>query len=130
MFRSTLDIDNNRLGNGYIMRSTTRHALRKIQSCNSFIQGGYRLSASSNGYHFKLWCAEECILCRVLFDDSKRIDADRSRPTEGLEVLWDNKSYYKHGGTIVMQSGPWLEIDCKGTHTCDASKPVEHSRPL
>ena len=107
---NTYDIDWVRLVSGYLIPSTKtiEDVLRHVMQC-PFIQDlKYRDSASGNGYHVKVKCSREgCDLCRLVFDSPIRFDMDLTRDASTRDVLWDEKTYTKHGKHLRLRASSW-----------------------
>lgn len=97
MFRSTLDIDFtdkwNRfrpLDYGFISQIITK----VMFLCNYFIY--YTISDSSfKGMHIELFCSKKCDICRLCYDDTKRLAYDSNRPEYARNVLFEKKERVK-----------------------------------
>jgi len=65
----------------------------------------WRFSPSMNGFHIGLFCQCKVDVCRMAFDDQKRLEADvTSRPERGWNVLWDKKTYSKARKKITLNA--------------------------
>lgn len=86
---NTIDIDldmrNPCHGKEYLNR-----IVELISTCQSCL-GVQVKDSCSKGYHIFVWCKEDCELCRLVFDDSKRYALDCKRPEWRKNVMFDAK---------------------------------------
>ena len=95
--RNTLDLDFND-------KEKVADIVTKVLMCPD---GGHvvkrSISPSMNGLHLEFWCKKNCDLCRFVFDDPFRYAADLTRPVYTRDVLWEKKSFFKMGVTLVLE---------------------------
>lgn len=86
---NTIDIDLD-MKNPYHGKEYVNRIIRLITNCQSCI--GVQIKDScSKGYHLFVYCKENCELCRLVFDDSKRYMLDYKRPKWRKNVMFDAK---------------------------------------
>lgn len=66
-----------------VAKITIRKCCKAIQVKDSF----------SKGYHILLTCERECDICRLAFDDQKRLEMDSNRDRKFQNTLFDEKEY-------------------------------------
>jgi DNA-binding Lrp family transcriptional regulator len=67
--------------------------IAKIQKCPN-LAGLVKEDSNKKGYHLRFYCKKECDLCRLVFDDYIRYDADRTRKKEFTNIMFDSKKGY------------------------------------
>lgn len=102
--RNTLDVD-----------TTDKKMFERIRNfilrCKWCCEAYWRYSASLNGFHFKFICKKNCCLCRIIFDDPKRLDMDTKYfEVSRQNVLWTKKYYRKGRFRIFLKSGDWIRF--------------------
>ena len=80
IYYNTLDIDSSD-------KELFERIFLKVTVCPYALK--YRWVDTQKGYHVRLWCAKECDLCRLVFDDSKRFAIDWKRPRAKQNVLFE-----------------------------------------
>lgn len=94
----TLDIDRN------TDKQFINYILEKISKCDKLIDMQISLSNSLNGFHILLNCDISCYLCRMVFDDQLRLDADfDNRASFEQNVLFDEKHIFTKNYDLVLK---------------------------
>lgn len=98
MYRKVLDID---LTTKYsrLPPKTKEYFARmmtKIRNCPNYCYSVTKPS-NSKGYHVILYCAIDCDICRLCFDDDRHFAYDMARPEYARNVLFDRKERIKFG---------------------------------
>lgn len=82
-YRTTLDIDKNN-------RDFISRVITKILVCKNNIS--MEVSNSSfKGVHIILFCKKECDICRIVYDDFRRLAYDLNRPEYARNILFQKK---------------------------------------
>jgi hypothetical protein len=90
VYFNTLDIDNGDKAN-------LERILNKISQNKCCLD--LKLKDSSNkGYHILITCDRKCDICRIVFDDQKRLEMDSLRQEKFRNTLFTEKEYFR--GTI------------------------------
>lgn len=61
--------------------------LEKILGCEHLLKIDGIEPSKRKGYHIKMFCGQDCVMCRLLFDDSTRFAFDQFRPISLQNVL-------------------------------------------
>lgn len=84
-YYNTLDIDN---GDKYNL-SLIIAKITKNKCCKNL---EWKESATK-GYHIKMICSKKCDVCRLVFDDMKRLEHDENREEKFRNVLFTEKEW-------------------------------------
>jgi len=104
IYYSTIDID---LSPWLLLRFSSLGDLLsivigKIERCPDLLHYVWSYSPSTNGYHIQLYCRKECSMCRLVFDDQRRAEADfTNRQPHQRNVLFDEKEIRYRGKVVV-----------------------------
>jgi hypothetical protein len=80
---TTIDLDNDEI--------CVHDVENEISMCPYLVEMKVKPS-SSRGFHISLLCRLPCLVCRLLFDDPVRLEADlKNRMTYQRDVLFDRK---------------------------------------
>lgn len=82
---NTLDIDTNDV-------NKIQHIVLKISQCKNILRMKTEPSFQK-GFHIKLFCKNNCEICRLVFDDTTRYFYDQFRKEESQNVLFDEKEF-------------------------------------
>ena len=86
LFRITLDIDTNN-------KEFIKRVLEKIiKSCKFLSNFNVRHSAFK-GFHIVLFCERKCDICRMVYDDFRRLAYDLNRPEYARDILFSEEIY-------------------------------------
>lgn len=102
VYYNTIDIDNSD-------KSNLDRILNKI-SLNKCCLDLNCKDSSNKGYHLILTCKDKCDICRIVFDDQKRLDMDSMREEKFRNTLFAEKEYFRS------------TINNLKTHYCDRCK--------
>lgn len=83
---NTLDIDTTE-------KEFINRLIYKISSCQFLYKLTFE-SSKRKGFHFRLWCAKKCDLCRLVFDDQIRYQYDLMRNFESRNVLAQESEFH------------------------------------
>ena len=86
---NTIDIDTND-------KEKVFEILQKILKCKNIILFRVKLSLQK-GVHVKMFCCNDCEICRLVFDDKIRYAYDQFRHIESQNVLFDEKEFFNGG---------------------------------
>jgi DNA-binding Lrp family transcriptional regulator len=100
---NTLDLDFND-------KEKMRIIIEKIRRCKYAKAVYMRESASTNGFHIKIYCSIVCDICRIVFDDPRRMFFENVNEGKRRNCLWDEKAYYKAKTVVRLRSGEWRRI--------------------
>lgn len=90
---NTLDIDTNN-------KEDLMRILNKICDCE-FLQKLTFDFSLQKGVHLKMFCdKEKCEICRLVFDDQRRMGFDCYRPIFSRNVMFDEKDFFHRGEKI------------------------------
>lgn len=87
---NTLDIDHNN-------KEQITKIYNKIIKCRNLTEIDIEFS-ELKGVHIKLWCNQNCEICRIVFDDETRFHYDQYRPEYSQNVMFDTKEQLKELG--------------------------------
>lgn len=85
LFRTTLDIDTN--DEDFINK-----IFQKIVLCKYLYSLTKKFSAFK-GVHIILICHKKCDICRIVYDDFRRLAYDSNRPEYARNILFDKEIY-------------------------------------
>lgn len=96
MFRTTLDVDFTDKWNKFKPKDKEFliKMLFKISECPYYINHNFKYS-SYKGCHITLFCSRKCDICRLCYDDIKRIAYDSARPEYARNILFETKEKIK-----------------------------------
>jgi len=93
-YRNTLDIDNN---DKYLIKKM----IQKIRRCKNLVKVKIKPS-ELKGIHIILFCSIKCDICRLVYDDYRRLAYDENRPEHAKNILFDIKEPHKHKRRIII----------------------------
>jgi len=67
--------------------------LNKIVKCKYCVVASKSLS-NYKGWHIEFYCTKKCCVCRLQFDDFRRMYMDDDRPKDCRNLIWDKKKGY------------------------------------
>lgn len=86
-YYNTIDIDNGDKANlDRILNRISRNKCCIDINCKD---------SSNKGYHLILTCKVQCDICRLVFDDQKRLEMDNMRNEKFRNTLFSEKEYFK-----------------------------------
>ena len=85
LYSCTLDIDKN--DKDFISRIE-----KKIINCE-YLHYLEKRPSAFKGYHFLLECLKKCDICRIVYDDFRRLAYDLNRPYYARNILFDKEIY-------------------------------------
>jgi hypothetical protein len=94
-FYNTLDIDWDNIPdiNLPCSKDKINNIIDKIKSCKQLL-GLVMEDSNKKGYHLRFYCNINCDMCRLVFDDYIRFDADSKRKKEFTNIIFDTKKGY------------------------------------
>jgi len=87
MFYNTIDLDK-------VDKQQLNAIVNKIQAKPCCLSLQYK-DSSSKGYHISLICKKACEICRLVFDDQKRLEMDSNRDMKFRNTLFSSKEFVK-----------------------------------
>lgn len=92
MFRKTLDIDLTSKWSRFKPKDKEfmLKMIYKITNC-PFCSHLKINQSSFKGYHITLFCKKDCDICRLCYDDTRRLAYDLSRPKYARNILFEKK---------------------------------------
>lgn len=95
-FFNSLDLDyeipNFELGLSCSDETATK-IINKIVKCKYCVVASKTLS-NYKGYHIEFYCTKKCDICRLQFDDFRRMYMDEDRPKDCKQLIWSSKHGY------------------------------------
>lgn len=94
-YYNTLDIDYEILSETSQSCSNDKinNILLRIKKCPNLI-AIQKEDSNKKGYHLRFYCKINCIICRMVFDDDIRFNADTTRRKEFTNIIFDTKKGY------------------------------------
>jgi hypothetical protein len=95
-YYSTLDVDFDNVVNPVDLTCTKEKKNRikyKMMQCK-YLLGCEITPSNKKGYHFRYYCLIKCDICRLVFDDEIRFNADLTRKKEFTNIIFDKKKGY------------------------------------
>jgi hypothetical protein len=106
--QQTLDIDFYNYFLTFNQQTLTQRILNKILKCPDLKKLEWRYSSSGNGIHVRLICLKKCCICRMAFDDQKRLMYDvHYRRSFEQNVLWNKKAVQKNNVKFIVSCSRW-----------------------
>jgi hypothetical protein len=65
----------------------------KIKKCPNLI-AIRKEPSNKKGYHLRFYCKIDCLICRMVFDDDVRFNADMTRNKQFTNIIFDTKKGY------------------------------------
>lgn len=96
MFRTTLDVDLISKWSRFkpLDEEYLDNMVNKIAKCQFFYDMVIKPS-SFKGFHITIFCSRKCDICRLCYDDTKRIAYDSARPEYARNILFETKEKIK-----------------------------------
>jgi len=82
-YYNTIDLDK-------IDKEQLERIISKIKT-NPCLKNIQVKDSSTKGYHLLLTCNRKCDICRIVFDDQKRLEMDNNRPLKLQNTLFTSK---------------------------------------
>lgn len=86
-FYQSIDLDN-------ATKEQLNTILDKIRKNPCCLKADYK-DSSTKGYHIFLICSKDCDVCRMVFDDQRRLEKDMARPPQFRNITFTEKEYFK-----------------------------------
>lgn len=87
MFYNTIDLDK-------VDKEQLQTIINKIKQ-NKCLKDIQVKDSSSKGYHLLLTCNRQCDICRIVFDDQKRLEMDSNRELKYQNTLFTSKEWVR-----------------------------------
>lgn len=84
-YYNTIDLDK-------VDKESLQKIISKIK-LNKCLKSLVCKDSSSKGYHLLLTCDRKCDMCRMVFDDQKRLEMDSNRDLKFQNTLFTSKEY-------------------------------------